>query len=283
MQESIRASLSNSGCGPQTPCLLPACSRLAANKPAWAAALQELDDITIAFSEQPHLVSRALATQADLLAAFAGVEGGLRSGPARNEAWAPALKSLTSSSLATAVKELACVRDRWLDSPERLMRAARHYEAAAAKLISRCVETASEFITYTPTEPAAVGEWVTSTSPARIDLAGGWTDTPPVSYEYGGVVVNAAILVDGKRALEARVRRTATPGLALMYDGQDAPTLVLSKEDILDYSHPLASAALLKTAMLCIGLVDLNDDEHTLQEQLEKTLGEECNVTISSI
>ena len=114
---------------------------------------------------------------------------------------------------------------------------------------------------------------VCTTSPARIDLAGGWTDTPPVSYEYGGVVVNAAILVDGKRALEARVRRTAEPGFNLKYDGQDKGVEVLTMDDIMDYSHPLASAALLKTAMLCVGLVDMNDEEHSLQEQLEKTLG----------
>ena len=34
--------------------------------------------------------------------------------------------------------------------------------------------------------------------PARLDLAGGWSDTPPISYEKGGSVVNISILVDGK-------------------------------------------------------------------------------------
>eukprot|EP01046_Picozoa_sp_COSAG06_P086726 COSAG06_NODE_33295_length_492_cov_0.880407_1_plen_72_part_10 len=72
------------------------------------------------------------------------------------------------------------------------MRAARHYEAAAAKLISRCVETATAFIAFNSCEPAPVGQWVVTSAPARIDLAGGWTDTPPVSYEYGGVVVKYA-------------------------------------------------------------------------------------------
>lgn len=40
-----------------------------------------------------------------------------------------------------------------------------------------------------------VGVWVEALSPARIDLAGGWTDTPPICYEQGGAVLNIAIKV----------------------------------------------------------------------------------------
>jgi fucokinase len=161
------------------------------------------------------------------------------------------------------------------------MRAARHYEAAAAKLISRCVETATAFIAFNSCEPAPVGQWVVTSAPARIDLAGGWTDTPPVSYEYGGVVVNCAILVDGKRALEARVRRIAEPVIRLRYDGQDDCTECRLCADMADYSHPLAAAALLKTAILCIGLVDLDAAEE-LPEQLERTLGESKRLVVES-
>ena len=67
----------------------------------------------------------------------ASVEGSLRSGPARNEAWLPALTAMRTAPLAEAVQGLAAVRDNWLDSPDQLMRAARHYEAAAAQLIAR--------------------------------------------------------------------------------------------------------------------------------------------------
>ena len=40
--------------------------------------------------------------------------------------------------------------------------------------------------------------WIIGKRPARADIAGGWSDTPPISYEHGGAVTNAAILVDGK-------------------------------------------------------------------------------------
>lgn len=52
-----------------------------------------------------------------------------------------------------------------------------------------------------------VGACVTSKAAARIDLAGGWTDTPPISYEAGGAVVNAAVTVSGERPVEARCER----------------------------------------------------------------------------
>ena len=166
----IRQSLSNSGVGDDVPCLLSTFARIALHKQSWGAVLAEMDAITASFAEQQHLVARVLASQADMLAAFAGVEGGLRSGPARNEAWLPALLAMRTAPLGEAVAGLAAVRDGWLDSPERLMRAARHYEAAAAQLIARCVSTCTEFISTTPAEPVGVGRWVTTTAPARIDL-----------------------------------------------------------------------------------------------------------------
>ena len=39
---------------------------------------------------------------------------------------------------------------------------------------------------------------VRAESPARVDMAGAWTDTPPICSDYGGNVVGAAVKVDGK-------------------------------------------------------------------------------------
>lgn len=41
-------------------------------------------------------------------------------------------------------------------------------------------------------------KWVTAECCARADIAGGWSDTPPITYEHGGAVLNAAIMIDGK-------------------------------------------------------------------------------------
>jgi hypothetical protein len=40
--------------------------------------------------------------------------------------------------------------------------------------------------------------WIEVNSPARLDLAGAWSDTPPICYEcFGSCVTNVSILVNG--------------------------------------------------------------------------------------
>ena len=45
-------------------------------------------------------------------------------------------------------------------------------------------------------------------SPVRIDLAGGWTDTPPYCMYAGGNVVNVAIELNGQPPLQVYVKPT---------------------------------------------------------------------------
>ena len=47
---------------------------------------------------------------------------------------------------------------------------------------------------------------VWSRSPVRIDVAGGWTDTPPYSLYSGGSVVNLAIELNGQPPLQVYVK-----------------------------------------------------------------------------
>ena len=45
--------------------------------------------------------------------------------------------------------------------------------------------------------------------PLRIDLAGGWSDTPPICNECGGCVLNAAVELEGRCPVVAEVTRIA--------------------------------------------------------------------------
>ena len=51
------------------------------------------------------------------------------------------------------------------------------------------------------------GEPVSVELPLRIDFAGGWSDTPPICFEMGGTVFNAAVKLNGARPVKVRVRR----------------------------------------------------------------------------
>ena len=56
-----------------------------------------------------------------------------------------------------------------------------------------CLDTANKQV--------ELGVRVVARCPARLDLAGGWTDTPPICYEMGGKVVDLAIQVDHKKPI----------------------------------------------------------------------------------
>lgn len=50
---------------------------------------------------------------------------------------------------------------------------------------------------------------VLAESPVRIDLAGGWSDTPPICYEMSGSVLNVAITVDNQYPIRCASRLVA--------------------------------------------------------------------------
>lgn len=56
---------------------------------------------------------------------------------------------------------------------------------------------------------------IVASSPVRLDLAGGWTDTPPYCFERGGHVVNVAIDLDARPPVRAVVRTIREPKLIL--------------------------------------------------------------------
>lgn len=116
---------------------------------------------------------------------------------------------LQDGKIDQGVRRLAELRSKWSTRPDRLIRAARHYEAAAQIFTRRTVmdsvrryiqpirDTASKLSTgdhrrFNEKEGHKVE------AAARIDWSGGWSDTPPITYENGGAVLNIAIMIDGK-------------------------------------------------------------------------------------
>ena len=52
-------------------------------------------------------------------------------------------------------------------------------------------------------------------SPVRIDIAGGWTDTPPSCLMEGGDVVNLAIELNGQPPIQTFIRPCSEPHIIL--------------------------------------------------------------------
>lgn len=211
--------------------------------------LSRLDSLAI--SCDLRRVPRIFSTIADFLAEMAHNKGGLRSGPAHNPDWDLPMHSLRAGRLTEAVTMMASLRSKWVNSPERMVRAARHYEAAAQVLVSEVIYKCGRSFRRTMAPP--LGTWVRASCPIRADLSGGWTDTPPITYELrgGGVCVNVAINLEGQMPVVASARRLKDPVLVLQppEDSPSSPLVWKTLADIADYHQPLAPGALLKCAV----------------------------------
>ena len=95
--------------------------------------------------------------------------------------------------------------------------------------------------------------------PVRVNLAGGWTDTPPYCIENGGVVLNAAITLGGVRPVRVSVRRI--PEYRVEFESQDigAKGAATTLDEIRDCHNPYDSFALHKAALIASGIVPLED------------------------
>uniref|UniRef100_A0A4W3ITY9 L-fucose kinase n=1 Tax=Callorhinchus milii TaxID=7868 RepID=A0A4W3ITY9_CALMI len=235
-------------------------------------------DTVASTAEDLGVAARTLASIADVLGCLAKGQGGLRSGPAANQAWTTAFQLLESGRVAPGVAKLTEERANWLHRPDLLVRAARHYEGAEQILIRQAVMSARQFIITGQRELPPINQWVLAECPARIDLSGGWSDTPPITYEHGGAVVDIAVLVDKRKPIGAKVRRIAEPKLHLVLNsggiqGEIAVEIVChSLEDLQDYCQPHAPGALVKAAFICTEIISY--PSHTsLQDQLMNAFG----------
>ncbi|MEI8195332.1 MAG: L-fucokinase [Phycisphaerae bacterium] len=60
------------------------------------------------------------------------------------------------------------------------------------------------------------GLLLTACSPVRLDLAGGWTDTPPHCLEFGGTVVNVAVNLNEVEPIQSPLRMLDEPVVRLV-------------------------------------------------------------------
>ncbi|XP_032557408.1 L-fucose kinase [Chiroxiphia lanceolata] len=262
--------------GRQDSSLLPL-ARSAVHEGYHEAVLGTLDEVASTAGDAG-VAARALACIAEVLGCMARGEGGLRSGPAANREWASAFGCLERGDIASGVRELAAERQKWMSRPALLVRAARHYEGAEQILVRQAVMSSCQFVTVGQAELPPLGHWVQVACPARLDLSGGWSDTPPITYEHGGAVVDVAVLVDGCRPIGARVRRIPAPELRLVSLSGAPPSQAVTElvcqelEHLQDYCQPHAPGALLKAAFICTQVVQF-PSRKPLRVQLMENFG----------
>ncbi len=147
--------------------------------------------------------------------------------------------------------------------PDRMLASDRSSaEASAFAKIAEATENATpdtvRIATARNTRIKA-GQKIEARSPVRIDLAGGWSDTPPHCFERGGAVVNLAIDLDDGPPIRATV--TTTTQKKLVFHSVD-----LGRRTEITHWNPMVAPDLIdplamhKVAMRLVGLCpDVNE------------------------
>ncbi len=108
-------------------------------------------------------------------------------------------------------------------------------------------------------------------SPVRIDIAGGWTDTPPYCLLEGGNVVNLAIELNGQPPLQVYVKPSKELCITLRSIDLGASEVVETYEELLQYNKVGSPFSIPKAALALAGFAPQFSVEHfpSLKAQLE--------------
>ena len=116
----------------------------------------------------------------------------------------------------------------------------------------------------TPRLCVADDQIVWGRSPVRIDIAGGWTDTPPYCLMEGGNVINFAIELNGQPPLQTFIRPSKERRIVLRSIDLGAVEVVETIEQLTDFMHVGSPFSLPKAALVLAGFGRQN-----LKQELE--------------
>jgi galactokinase/mevalonate kinase-like predicted kinase len=119
-------------------------------------------------------------------------------------------------------------------------------------------------VTKEPSLCVADDQIVWGRSPVRIDIAGGWTDTPPYCLMEGGNVINFAIELNGQPPLQAYVRPSKELRVVLRSIDLGAMEVVETTEQLTDFMHVGSPFSIPKAALVLAGF-----GKRVLREELE--------------
>ena len=112
-------------------------------------------------------------------------------------------------------------------------------------------------------------------SPVRIDIAGGWTDTPPYCLMEGGNVINLAIELNGQPPIQAYARPSKDYRITLRSIDLGAVEVVETSEQLKDYIHVGSPFSIPKAALVLVGFgsrASLSEELRAFGSGIELTL-----------
>lgn len=118
-------------------------------------------------------------------------------------------------------------------------------------------------------------------SPVRIDIAGGWTDTPPYSLYSGGSVVNLAIELNGQPPLQVYIKPCKEYHIVLRSIDMGDMEIVRNYEELQDYKKVGSPFSIPKAALTLAGFSPLfSAGSYASLEEHLKSFGAGFEITL---
>lgn len=120
-------------------------------------------------------------------------------------------------------------------------------------------------------------------SPVRIDLAGGWTDTPPYCLMEGGNVVNIAIELNGQPPIQVYLKPCVEPKVILRSIDLGATEIIEDYESLQQFYAVGSPFSIPKAALtLCGFSPEFSREAHTSLETQLRDFGSGIEITLLS-
>lgn len=135
----------------------------------------------------------------------------------------------------------------------------------------------------TPTLGVCSDQIVWGRCPVRIDLAGGWSDTPPYSLTTGGNVVNMSILLNGQPPLQVYVKPSKELAIICRSIDLGAQERIETYDELATFNKVGSPFSIPKAALALAGFLPQFSaySYSSLQEQL-KDFGSGIEITLLS-
>ena len=168
------------------------------------------------------------------------------------------------------------VRERMFGAAVLRHRAQTGFAELEASAFARLREMIVHDVGLEPASPHCTvqeDQIVWGRSPARLDLAGGWTDTPPYCLEHGGKVLNLAVNLNGQPPIQAFAKLSERPELVMRSIDLGAEQRITTYEELASFAQPGSEFAVAKAAFALAGFLprfNAQDGFPSLRQQLEE-------------
>jgi len=92
-------------------------------------------------------------------------------------------------------------------------------------------------------------------SPVRLDLAGGWSDTPPYCLQCGGQVVNIAVDLNGQPPIQVFIRTSEQPNLMIRSIDLGVEERVRTFDELATFTQVGSGFTIAKAALALAGFL----------------------------